>query len=60
VLRWHIQLGNVVIPKSVHTDRIRENFQIFDFELDDADMRAIAEVRTGRRLGGDPNTFDMR
>jgi diketogulonate reductase-like aldo/keto reductase len=60
VLRWHIQLGNVVIPKSVHTNRIRENFQIFDFELDDADMRAIAEVRTGRRLGGDPNTFDMR
>lgn len=53
VLRWHIQLGNVVIPKSVQPDRIRENIQIFDFELDEADMQAIAKVRTGRRLGGD-------
>jgi diketogulonate reductase-like aldo/keto reductase len=60
VLRWHIQIGNVVIPKSVHPDRIRENIDIFDFELDEADMRAIAQVRTGRRLGADPNTFDMR
>jgi diketogulonate reductase-like aldo/keto reductase len=60
VLRWHIQLGNVVIPKSVNPDRIRENIDIFDFELDEADMRAIAQVRTGRRLGADPNLFDMR
>jgi 2,5-diketo-D-gluconate reductase A len=60
VLRWHIQLGNVVIPKSVNPDRIRENIDIFDFELDEADMRAIAQVRTGRRLGAEPNDFDMR
>ena len=60
VLRWHIQLGNVVIPKSVNPDRIRENIDIFDFELDEADMREIEEVRTGRRLGADPNHFDMR
>jgi 2,5-diketo-D-gluconate reductase A len=60
VLRWHIQLGNVVIPKSVNPDRIRENIDIFDFELDEADMQAIEEVRTGRRLGADPNYFDMR
>ncbi len=60
VLRWHIQLGNVVIPKSVNPDRIRENIDIFDFELDEADMRAIEQVRTGRRLGADPNYFDMR
>jgi diketogulonate reductase-like aldo/keto reductase len=60
VLRWHIQIGNVVIPKSVNPDRIRENIDIFDFELDEADMRAIAQVRTGQRLGGNPNTFDMR
>jgi 2,5-diketo-D-gluconate reductase A len=60
VLRWHIQLGNVVIPKSVNPDRIRENIDIFDFELDEADMRAIEQVRTGRRLGADPNHFDMR
>jgi 2,5-diketo-D-gluconate reductase A len=60
VLRWHIQLGNVVIPKSVNPDRIRENIEIFDFELDESDMQAIAQVRTGRRLGADPNYFDMR
>jgi 2,5-diketo-D-gluconate reductase A len=60
VLRWHIQLGNVVIPKSVNPDRIRENIDIFDFELDEADMQAIEAVRTGRRLGADPNYFDMR
>ena len=60
VLRWHIQLGNVVIPKSVNPDRIRENIDIFDFELDESDMQAIEQVRTGRRLGADPNHFDMR
>jgi 2,5-diketo-D-gluconate reductase A len=60
VLRWHVQLGCVVIPKSVHPDRIRENIDIFDFELDDADMADISKVRTGQRLGGDPNVFAMR
>ena len=60
VLRWHVQLGCVVIPKSVYPDRIRENINIFDFELDDADMAEISKVRTGERLGGDPNVFAMR
>jgi 2,5-diketo-D-gluconate reductase A len=60
VLRWHMQLGCVVIPKSVNPDRIRENIDIFDFELDDADMAEISKVRTGERLGGDPNVFAMR
>ena len=60
VLRWHLQLGCIVIPKSVHPDRIRENIDIFDFELDDADMADISKVRTGQRLGGDPNVFAMR
>ena len=60
VLRWHVQLGCVVIPKSVHPDRIRENINVFDFELDDADMAEISKVRTGQRLGGDPNVFAMR
>ena len=60
VLRWHIQLGNVVIPKSVNPGRIRENIDIFDFELDESDMQAIEQVRTGRRLGADPNYFDIR
>ena len=60
VLRWHVQLGCVVIPKSVRPDRMRENIDLFDFELDDADMAEIAAVRTGQRLGGDPNVFAMR
>jgi len=60
VLRWHVQLGCVVIPKSVNPYRIRENINIFDFELDDADMAEISKVRTGERLGGDPNVFAMR
>jgi 2,5-diketo-D-gluconate reductase A len=57
ILRWHIQLGNVVIPKSATPSRIRENFEIFDFELDDADMEEIASLDTGRRFGPDPATF---
>ena len=60
VLRWHVQLGCVVIPKSVRPDRMRENIDLFDFELDDADMAEIAAVRTDQRLGGDPNVFAMR
>jgi 2,5-diketo-D-gluconate reductase A len=60
VLRWHVQLGCVVIPKSVHPDRMRENIDLFDFELNDVDMAEIAGVRTGQRLGADPNVFAMR
>jgi diketogulonate reductase-like aldo/keto reductase len=60
VLRWHLQLGNVVIPKSVTPSRIRENFDVFDFELDEADMASIAQVNTGNRLGSDPRVFAMR
>jgi 2,5-diketo-D-gluconate reductase A len=60
VLRWHVQLGFVVIPKSVRPERMRENIDLFDFELDDDDMAEIAGVRTGQRLGADPNVFAMR
>ena len=60
VLRWHVQLGCVVIPKSVHPDRMRENIELFDFELDAGDMADISKARTGQRLGADPNVFAMR
>jgi 2,5-diketo-D-gluconate reductase A len=57
VLRWHIQLGNVVIPKSVTPSRIEENFRIFDFELSESELQAIKELDAGKRIGPDPNTF---
>lgn len=59
VLRWHIQIGNVVIPKSVNPHRIKENIEVFDFELDEADMEAINDLNKGRRLGPHPNEFDL-
>jgi 2,5-diketo-D-gluconate reductase A len=57
IIRWHLQLGNVVIPKSVTPARIEENFDVFDFELSDAEMETIRELDAGRRIGPDPDTF---
>jgi len=57
ILRWHLQLGNVVIPKSVTPERIRENIEIFDFELSEDDMAAIARLDSVERIGPDPATF---
>lgn len=57
VLRWHIQIGNIIFPKSVTPDRIRENKDIFDFELSDEDMQKIDGMEKAERLGPDPDTF---
>ena len=54
ILRWHVQLGNVVIPKSVTPSRIAENFAIFDF-----DLAAIEGLNRDERTGPDPDTFDV-
>ncbi|MEV0275718.1 aldo/keto reductase [Streptomyces sp. NPDC050610] len=59
VLRWHIQLGNIVIPKSVTPSRIKENIDVFGFELDDEDLASIATLDSGTRLGPDPETSDL-
>jgi 2,5-diketo-D-gluconate reductase A len=57
ILRWHLQLGNVVIPKSATPKRIRENFELFDFELSEEDMTEIAALDVGQRIGPEPSTF---
>ncbi|WP_405463686.1 aldo/keto reductase [Streptomyces griseoaurantiacus] len=54
VLRWHLQLGNVVIPKSVTPSRIKENFDVFDFSLDEEDLGAISALDEDGRLGSNP------
>ncbi|WP_433697497.1 aldo/keto reductase [Nocardiopsis sp. CA-288880] len=58
LLRWHVQLGNVVIPKSVTPERIRSNFEIFDFELSEEEMDRISGLDSGTRFGPDPDEFD--
>ncbi len=58
VLRWHIQLGNIVFPKSVTPERIAENFDLFGFELAAQDMGRISALNKDERTGPDPDTFD--
>ena len=59
-LRWHIQRGDIVFPKSLREERMRENFDLFDFELDADDMAAISALDDGEigRIGPNPDTFD--
>jgi 2,5-diketo-D-gluconate reductase A len=57
VIRWHLQLGNVVIPKSVTPERIRSNADVFGFELADDDVQAISSLNVDRRIGPDPDRF---
>jgi len=59
ILRWHLQLGNVVIPKSSNPERIRQNFEVFEFELSEDDMAALERLEAGERTGPDPASFDV-
>jgi 2,5-diketo-D-gluconate reductase A len=58
VLRWHLQRGDIVFPKSVTPERVAENFRLFDFELEPDDMAAIAGLNRDERIGADPDTFN--
>lgn len=58
VLRWHLRIGNIVIPKSVTPERVRENFDVFDFDLSADDLAAIAGLDRGQRIGPDPDTLN--
>jgi 2,5-diketo-D-gluconate reductase A len=55
VIRWHLQIGNIVIPKSVTPTRIEENFDVLGFELDDADVASISALDAGNRIGPHPD-----
>jgi 2,5-diketo-D-gluconate reductase A len=58
-IRWHLQIGNIVIPKSVNPERIASNFDVFDFELSDDDVKSISSLDNGTRLGPDPRTYNF-
>jgi 2,5-diketo-D-gluconate reductase A len=60
VLRWHVQRGDIVFPKTTHVERMRENFALFDFELTSDDLAAITALDRGEagRRGPNPSTFD--
>jgi 2,5-diketo-D-gluconate reductase A len=60
ILRWHIQIGAAVIPRSTREQGLRENLSLFDFTLTDAEMAAIATLDEAQRTGPDPDTFDMQ
>ena len=61
VLRWHIERGDIVFPKSIHPQRMRENFEIFDFEINDEEIEALTALDRGEagRMGPNPDTFDL-
>ena len=58
IIRWHIQMGNLVIPKTTHKSRLVENFSVFDFELTETEMISIASLDSGMRLGPNPDELN--
>jgi 2,5-diketo-D-gluconate reductase A len=59
LIRWHLQLGNIVIPKSANPSRIASNLDVFDFELNANEMATISSLDDGTRLGPNPRTFNF-
>ncbi|CAN5453156.1 aldo/keto reductase [soil metagenome] len=59
ILRWHVQQGFIVIPKTVTPQRVAENIDIFDFELSPLEMEQVSGLEAGLRTSGDPATFDF-
>ncbi len=59
MLRWHLERGDIVFPKSVTPDRIKENIDIFDFGLSAEEVEAISALNRNERTGADPDKFDM-
>jgi 2,5-diketo-D-gluconate reductase A len=57
IIRWHLQLGNLVIPKTTHRSRLEENFDVFDFSLSEEQMTRIAAIDEGLRMGPNPDEF---
>lgn len=60
ILRWHVQSGFIVIPKSVNPGRIKENINLFDFELSESDMHQIEAMDREQRIAADPDTADFK
>ncbi|AIM24947.1 aldo/keto reductase [Melissococcus plutonius] len=59
IIRWHLQNDHIVIPKSVHEERIKENFDVFNFGLTEEEMQQISQLNTNTRLGTNPDTYDI-
>lgn len=59
ILRWHIQRNMLIIPRTQNKERLRDNMDIFDFELSSEDVKKINSLNTGRRMGADPDCFNF-
>jgi 2,5-diketo-D-gluconate reductase A len=57
IIRWHLQLGNLVIPKTTRLERLIENFNVFDFALSESQMNQMATLDSGLRMGPNPDEF---